>query len=64
LGDDDKTIQAILWHSNVSITMNIGAKSGAELQVSAMNALSAEMQGGPTCDDLAKDRKGLVNEVR
>jgi integrase len=40
LGVDDKTIQAILRHSNVSLTQNIYIKSVMESQVSAMDSLS------------------------
>jgi integrase len=58
---DDKTIQAILRHSNVGITMNIYVKSVAESQVSAMDALGAKMQSGPTCNDLATKSKELIN---
>jgi integrase len=39
LGVDDKTIQAILRHSNVNLTMNVYVKSVSESQVSAMDAL-------------------------
>ena len=35
LGVDDKTIQAILRHSNVSLTMNVHVKSVSESQLSA-----------------------------
>jgi hypothetical protein len=58
---DDKTIQAILRQSNVGITMNIDVKSVAESQVSAMDALGAKMQSGPTCNDLAMKSKELIN---
>lgn len=40
LGIDDKTIQAILRHSNVSLTMNVYVKSVSESQTAAMDALS------------------------
>ena len=39
LGVDDKTIQAILRHSNLSTTMNIYVKSVSEVQVEAMQCL-------------------------
>src|SRR5262249_52851921 len=58
LGVDDKTIQAILRHSNVGLTMNVYVKSVAESQVSAMDALSAKLE---TCNNLATNGKGLVN---
>ena len=57
LGVDDKTIQAILRHSNVGITMNIYVKSVAESQVNAMDVLSSEL----ICNDHATTGKGLVN---
>lgn len=43
LGVDDKTIQAILRHSNVGLTMNVYVKSVNESQVSAMDALSEKL---------------------
>lgn len=39
---DDKTIQAILRHSNIQVTMNAYVKSVGELEVSAMNILGDE----------------------
>ena len=51
LGVDDKTIQAILRHSNVSLTMNVYVKSVSESQVSAMDALSEKFDSA--CNDLA-----------
>jgi integrase len=53
LGVDDKTIQAILRHSNVGLTMNIYVKAVAESQVSAMDAVGTEFQNGVVCNDLA-----------
>ena len=44
LGVDDKTIQAILRHSNVRLTMNVYVKSVSESQVSAMDALSEKLE--------------------
>ncbi len=58
LGVDDKTIQAILRHSNVSITQNIYIKSVSESQVAAMDSLSEKFK---TCTVLATDAKGPVN---
>jgi hypothetical protein len=58
LGADGKTIQAILRHSNVSLTMNVYVKSVSESQVSAMDSFSAKLG---TCNDLATDGKPLVN---
>ncbi len=50
LGVEDKTIQAILRHSNVGLTMNVYVKSVSESQVSAMDALSEKLG---ICNDLA-----------
>lgn len=58
LGVDDKTIQAILRHSNIGITQNIYIKSVKESQVSAMDTLSEKLG---TCNDLATPEKGRVN---
>jgi integrase len=43
LGVDDKTIQAILRHSNIGITQNIYIKSVNESQVNAMDSLSERL---------------------
>ena len=53
LGVDDKTIQAILRHSNVGLTMNVYVKSVSESQVSALDALSEKLG---TYNDLATKR--------
>jgi integrase len=58
LGVDDKTIQAILRHSNVGLTMNVYVKSVSESQVSAMDVLSEKLG---TCNDLATPGNGRVN---
>jgi integrase len=58
LGVDDKTIQAILRHSNVGLTMNVYVKSVNESQVSAMDALSEKLR---TCTDLATPAHKPVN---
>jgi integrase len=58
LGVDDKTIQAILRHSNVSLTMNVYVKSVNESQVNAMDTLSEKLG---ICNDLATPVKGPVN---
>lgn len=58
LGVDDKTIQAILRHSNVGLTMNVYVKSVNESQVSAMDALSEKLE---TCNDLAMNQTGRLN---
>jgi integrase len=58
LGVDDKTIQAILRHSNVGLTMNVYVKSVSESQVSAMDALSEKLG---TCTNLATPASKAVN---
>ena len=50
LGVDDKTIQAILRHSSVGLTMNVYVKSVSESQTAAMDALSEKLE---TCNVLA-----------
>jgi integrase len=50
LGVDDKTIQAILRHSNIGITQNIYIKSVNKSQVSAMDTLGENLG---ICNDLA-----------
>jgi integrase len=58
LGVDDKTIQAILRHSNVSLTMNVYVKSVSESQVNALDVLSEKLG---TCTNIATPAKGPVN---
>jgi integrase len=58
LGVADKTIQAILRHSNVGLTLNVYIKSVSESQVSAMDTLSEKLG---ICTDLATPSKGPVN---
>ncbi len=58
LGVADKTIQAILRHSNVGLTMNVYVKTVAESQVNAMDALGRKLE---ICNDNATGRKGMVN---
>ena len=48
LGVDDKTIQAILRHSNIATTMNIYVKSVNESQVEAMERLSDAVLRAPS----------------
>ncbi len=60
LGVDDKTIQAIMRHSNVGITMNVYVKSTSESQINALGVLEGEL-GKQTCNDLATLEKGPVN---
>jgi integrase len=58
LGVDDKTIQAILRHCNIGLTMNVYIKSVNESQVSAMDALSENLE---TCNDLAMNQTRQLN---
>jgi hypothetical protein len=51
---DDKTIQAILRHSNLGLTMNVYVKSVSESQVSAMDALSEKLG---VCNDHATSKR-------
>jgi integrase len=57
-GVDDKTIQGILRHGNVNITMNIYVKSVAESQVNALDVLSEKFG---LCNERATKSKGPVN---
>jgi len=57
---DDKTIQAILRHSNVSLTINVYIKSVTESQVNAMDVLSARLEK-ETSNNLATGSQRLVN---
>jgi hypothetical protein len=57
---DDKTIQAILRHSNVGLTINVYVKSVTESQVNAMDVLSARLEK-ETNNNLATGGKALVN---
>ena len=63
LGVDDKTIQAILRHSNIGITQNIYIKSVNESQVNAMDALSEKLEASGTalCNVRATSGDGPVN---
>lgn len=61
LGVEDKTIQAILRHSNVGLTMNVYVKSIAASGISAMDLLGAELKKSGTCNELATNGKGLPN---
>jgi integrase len=58
LSVDDKTIQAILRHSNVGLTMNVYVKSVSESQVNAMDVLSEKLG---ICNDHATAADGPVN---
>jgi len=59
LGVDDKTIQAILRHSNVALTINIYIKSVTESQVNAMDVLEAKFS--ETSNNLPTGSQRLVN---
>jgi integrase len=61
LGIDDKTIQAILRHSNIGLTMNVYVKSIAASGVSAMDLLGAEMRKNSINNNLATNRTSLPN---
>ena len=56
-GVDDKTIQAILRHSNIGITQNIYIKSVSESQVCAMDSLSEKLG---ICNDHATNRTETI----
>ena len=55
---DDKTIQAILRHSNVGLTMNVYVKTVSESQVNAMDVLSEKLG---VCNDYATPSNGRPN---
>ena len=57
---DDKTIQAILRHSNIGLTMNVYVKSVAESGVNAMDLLEAELKK-PPYNNLATNRTARPN---
>jgi integrase len=60
LGVDDKTIQAILRHSNVALTISVYIKSVTESQVNVMDVLSARLEE-ETSNNLPKSSQRLVN---
>jgi integrase len=57
---DDKTIQAILRHSNIGLTQNVYIKSVAESEISAMDLLGAELRK-PIVTNLSPNRAILPN---
>jgi integrase len=61
LGTADKEIQAILRHSNISVTQSCYIKALTESQVSAMKLVGEEFENGGTCTNLATDSKETVN---
>ncbi len=58
IGIDDKTIQTILRHSNINLTMNIYVKTVSESQVNAMDALSQKFE---TYNELATNQSQVIN---
>ncbi|MGB8543101.1 MAG: tyrosine-type recombinase/integrase [Candidatus Acidiferrales bacterium] len=60
IGIDDKTIQAILRHSNLGLTMNIYVKSVSSAQTAAMDALGDHFKS-ESCNDLATSRPQIIN---
>jgi hypothetical protein len=56
---DEKTIQAILRHSNVALTINVYIKSVTESQVNAMDVLEAKFR--ETSNNLPTGSQRLVN---
>jgi integrase len=60
LGVDDKTIQAILRHSNIGLTMNVYVKSVTSSGINAMEMLGAELRK-ETCNNLATNGTTLPN---
>ena len=58
LGVDDKTIQAILRHSNVGLTINVYIKSVTQSQVSAMGVLSEKFE---ICNDRTTSQNRHIN---
>jgi integrase len=61
LGVDDKTIQAILRHSNIGLTMNVYVKSVPASGVNAMDLLGAEMRKNSSNNNLATKGSTLPN---
>lgn len=60
IGIDDKTIQAILRHNNVGLTMNVYVKSVTQSQVNAMYSLGTQFTV-ETCNELATNRPHAIN---
>ena len=58
LGVDDKTIQGILQHSDMRLTMNVYVKSVSDSQVDALAALGEKFS---ECNESATNPKGKVN---
>jgi len=59
---DDKTIQGILRHSDLRLTMNVYVKSVSDSQVDALAALSEKFsETAEVCNERATDSKGKVS---
>jgi hypothetical protein len=59
---DDKTIQGILRHSDMRLTMNVYVKSVSDSQVDALAALSEKFsETGEVCNASATNPRGKVN---
>lgn len=70
MGIDDRTVQAILRHSNITLTQNVYIKSLSESQVTAMDTLEKALQAtiektnqqnDVTCNNLATPQPQFVN---
>ena len=55
-GIAERLSEAILHHANIGLTMNAYAKNVAELEISAMNLIGAELRK-ETCNSLATNRR-------
>lgn len=58
---DGKAILAILWHSNIGLTMNVYVRSVAESGVNAMHLRGAEPRKIETCNNLVTNRSAVLN---
>ena len=61
LGIDDKTIQAILRHSNVAITQNVYIKTVAKSAVDAMEMIGPRMESLDHAPSMHRPESSLVN---
>jgi integrase len=59
-GVDDKTIQAILRHSNVRVTQDAYIKTLPQTTIDAMQQMGASMEDDPSCNDHATPQAELV----
>jgi integrase len=60
-GVDDKTIQAVLRHSNVRVTMDCYVKTLPQSTINAVQRTGANMENDPSCNDHATPQAQLVN---